>query len=46
MTSKVNPYRAYRDTQIKTASQGKLIVMLYDEAIRQVDMAIHGLDGE
>jgi flagellar protein FliS len=45
MASNVNPYKAYRDTQIKTASQGKLIVMLYDEAIRQVDTAVRGLDG-
>ena len=45
MGSKVNPYRAYRDTQIKTAGQGKLIVMLYDEAIRQIDTAIHAMDG-
>ena len=45
MASNVNPYRAYRDTQIKTASQGKLIVMLYDEAIRQVDNAINGMNG-
>ena len=46
MASKANPYRAYRDTQIKTASQGKLIVMLYDEAIRQVDNAITAMNGE
>jgi flagellar secretion chaperone FliS len=43
MAGSNNPYRAYRDTQIKTASQGKLIVMLYDEAIRQVDSAVQGL---
>jgi flagellar protein FliS len=46
MASKVNPHKAYRDTQIKTASQGKLIVMLYDEAIRQVDTAIHSMQKE
>jgi len=46
MAGKANPYRAYRDTQIKTASQGKLIVMLYDEAIRQVDNAISSMDGK
>ncbi len=45
MASNVNPYKAYRDTQIKTASQGKLIVMLYDEAIRQVDNAITNMKG-
>ncbi|MAG13031.1 MAG: flagellar export chaperone FliS [Spirochaetales bacterium] len=42
----MNPYKAYRETQIKTAGQGKLIVMLYDEAIRQVDAAIGGMEGE
>lgn len=30
-------YSAYKETAVKTASQGKLIVMLYDEAIRQLD---------
>ena len=45
MASNVNPHRAYRDTQIKTASQGKLIVMLYDEAIRQVNNAINDMNG-
>ena len=44
MASNVNPYKAYKDTQIKTAGQGKLIVMLYDEAIRQVDKAIRGME--
>jgi flagellar protein FliS len=34
-----NPINAYRQTRVKTASQGKLIVMLYDEAIRQIDIA-------
>lgn len=29
-----NPYQQYRDTQVKTANQGKLILMLYDGAIR------------
>ena len=46
MASSMNPYKAYRETQIKTASQGKLIVMLYDEAIRQVDAAIGGMGGD
>lgn len=38
-----NPLKAYRETNIRTASQGKLIVMLYDEAIRQLDIAIQEL---
>lgn len=31
--------RAYRETTIRTAGQGKIICMLYEEAIRQVDIA-------
>ena len=41
----MDPVRAYRETQIKTASQGKLILMLYDEAIRRVDLATTELSG-
>ncbi len=33
-------YGAYRDTGVKTSSQGKLVVMLYDEAIRQLSYAV------
>jgi flagellar protein FliS len=36
-----NVVSAYRETRIKTASQGQLIIMLYDEAARQLD---RGLD--
>lgn len=32
--SNTNPYDKYKETQIKTANQGKLIVMLYDGAIK------------
>lgn len=32
-------YSAYRDTNVKTASQGKLIVLLYEETIRQLTAA-------
>ena len=35
-----NPLAAYRETRVKTASQGQLIVMLYDEAIKQADTAV------
>ena len=41
--NKANPLNAYRETKIKTASQGKLIVMLYDEAIRQLSIASEAL---
>ncbi len=34
-----NPYAAYQDTGIKTASQGKLVVMLYQGAIRELSAA-------
>ncbi len=31
---------AYRETRVRTASQGSLIIMLYDEAIKQIGEAI------
>lgn len=36
--------QAYRQTSVKTAGGGRLIVMLYDEAIRQLDRATELLD--
>lgn len=42
--SKINPLNAYKETKIRTASQGQLIVMIYDEAIKQIDIASSGLD--
>jgi flagellar protein FliS len=44
--SRQNKLNAYRETNIKTASQGKLIIMLYDEAVRQLDLAAELLEGE
>ena len=38
--NKLNPLNAYKETQIKTANQGKLIVMLYDGAIKNLNLAI------
>ncbi len=38
-----NPHDAYRQVQIKTANQGKLILMLYDGAIRNLDVALEAL---
>jgi flagellar protein FliS len=35
----MNPLNAYKETTIKTAGQGKLIVMLYDECLKQLDIA-------
>jgi len=39
MSQIYSPVSAYRQTTVRTASQGKLIVMLYDEAVRQLDSA-------
>jgi len=38
-----NPLKTYRETQIRTASQGTLIVMLYDGAIRNISLALESL---
>ena len=39
----MNPLNAYKETKIKTASPGKLIILLYDEAIRQLDNGVQVL---
>lgn len=39
-----DPYSHYKETQIMTASQGKLIVLLYEGAIKFIDTAVRGLD--
>ena len=39
----INPLNAYKETQIKTANQGKLIIMLYDGAIRNINLAVEGM---
>ena len=43
MPSPSNPYAQYKQTEINTANQGKLIVMLYDGAIRFLNIAIESL---
>lgn len=35
--------QAYRQTSVKTATQGRVIVMLYEEAIKQIDLALDGI---
>jgi flagellar protein FliS len=35
-----NAIAAYRETRIKTAGQGQLIVMLYDEAVKHLDRGL------
>lgn len=39
-----SPVNAYKETSIRTASQGRLIVMLYEEAVRQLNDAAQALD--
>jgi flagellar protein FliS len=39
----MDPLRSYRETQIKTAAQGKLILMLYDGAIKFLNLALESL---
>jgi flagellar protein FliS len=39
-----NPTSTYKETTIKTAGQGQLIVMLYDEAVKQLTKAIEFLE--
>lgn len=39
-----NPYSQYKETEIGTANQGKLIVMLYDGAIKFINIAIEKMD--
>jgi flagellar protein FliS len=38
-----NPLKAYKETQIKTATPGQLIIMLYDGAIKNINIAIEEL---
>ncbi len=37
---------AYKETSVRTASQGKLIVMLYEEAVKRLDSAIELVQGD
>lgn len=39
-----NASSTYKETKIKTAGQGQLIVMLYDEAVKQLTVAIELLE--
>ena len=41
--AKANNYDAYKSTEISTANQGKLIVMLYDGAIRFLRIAMDNM---
>lgn len=43
MGLRANPVDAYKQTRVRTASQGRVIVMLYDEAIRQLEVAVRAI---
>lgn len=42
--STFNRLDAYKETHIKTASGGKLILMIYNEAVRQLDFALESIE--
>lgn len=42
--NRTDQLKSYKETQIKTANQGKLIVMLYDGAIRFLNLALDSMD--
>jgi flagellar protein FliS len=39
-----NALSIYKETRIKTASQGQLLLMLYDEAIKQLDRGLEMME--
>lgn len=39
-----NPYQQYQESQLETASQGKLLLMLYDGAIRFLTQAQQAME--
>lgn len=41
-----NPYQQYKQTQITTADQGRLVVMLYDGAIKFLNKALEIMEKE
>jgi flagellar protein FliS len=41
-----NASSTYKETKIKTASQGQLVIMLYDEALKQLNLAIELLESD
>jgi flagellar protein FliS len=41
-----NPLSAYREIRVKTASPGQLVVMLYEEAVKQCDRALDLIAGD
>ncbi len=44
MSYHAHSVNAYKETRVKTAGRGRIIVMLYDEAIKQLDSAVELLE--
>ncbi len=44
MSLRASSVSAYKETAVRTASGGKMILMLYDAAIRQMDAAIEHIE--
>jgi flagellar secretion chaperone FliS len=44
MSLRANSVSAYKETSVRTASGGKMIIMLYDGAIRQIDTAVEHIE--
>lgn len=42
----MDPLKSYKETQIKTATQGKLILMLYDSAVKNINLSLEDLNEE
>lgn len=42
--NRTDQLKSYKETRIKTANQGKLIVMLYDGAIKYLNLALDSMD--
>ncbi len=42
--NRIDQLKSYKETKIKTANQGKLIVMLYDGAIKYLNLALDSMD--
>ncbi len=44
MSLRASSVSAYKETTVRTASGGKMILMLYDAAIRQMDTAVEHIE--
>ncbi len=40
----MNPYEKYQQQMLTTMTQGEMLLKLYDEALRQIDLAKHSIE--